>query len=67
VSSHDSLAAMRRLAREHGLFVGPSSGAHHTAAVALAEREPGLRTIVTVFCDEGEKYLSEHFRAEEGQ
>ncbi len=64
VSSHDSLAAMRRLAREHGLFVGPSSGAHHMAAVALAAREPGLRTIVTVFCDEGEKYLSEHFRAE---
>ncbi|CAA9396810.1 MAG: Pyridoxal-5'-phosphate-dependent enzyme beta superfamily (fold type II), partial [uncultured Rubrobacteraceae bacterium] len=22
---------------------------------------PDLRTIVTLFCDEGEKYISEHF------
>jgi cysteine synthase A len=64
VTSSDSLAAMRRLARDHGLFVGPSSGAHYVAAKALAAREPGLGTIVTVFCDEGEKYLSEHFREE---
>lgn len=62
VESADSVEAMRRLAREHGLFVGPSSGAHLIAAKRLQQRHPQLRNIVTLFCDEGEKYLSEHFR-----
>ena len=62
VDSDDAIAEMRRLAREHGLFVGPSSGAHLLAARRLKERHPELGNIVTLFCDEGEKYLSEHFR-----
>lgn len=61
VHSDDSLAAMRRLAREHGMFVGPSSGAHLVAAQRLRARRPDLATVVTIFCDEGEKYLSEHY------
>lgn len=61
VSGDDSLAEMRRLAREHGLLVGPSSGAHLVAARRLREVHPELRTVVTVLCDEGEKYLSEYF------
>jgi cysteine synthase A len=65
VSSEDSLASMRWLAREHGMFVGPSSGAHLTVARRLAAARPELSTIVTIFCDEGEKYLSEHFHDEE--
>lgn len=62
VESAASIAEMRRLAREHGVFVGPSSGAHLLAAKRLRERHPELRNVVTLFCDEGEKYLSEHFR-----
>ncbi len=62
VDSDESIAEMRRLAREHGLFVGPSSGGHLLAAKRLKERHPELRNIVTLLCDEGEKYLSEHFR-----
>ncbi len=54
---------MRRLAREHGLLCGPSSGAHLVAARRVRERHPDLRTVVTLFCDEGEKYLQEHFSA----
>jgi cysteine synthase A len=54
---------MRRLAREHGLFVGPSSGANLIAARKVRESYPNLGTIVTLFCDEGEKYISEHFAA----
>lgn len=66
VSSEAALAEMKRLAREHGLLCGPSSGAHLLAARRIRERHPELRTIVTIFCDEGEKYLSEHFGAAAG-
>ena len=52
---------MRRLARDHGMFVGPSSGAHLVAAQRLKDAYPQLETVVTIFSDEGEKYLSEHF------
>lgn len=61
VASADSVDAMKRLARDHGMFVGPSSGAHFVAAQRLRADDPSLETIVTVFCDEGEKYLSHHF------
>jgi cysteine synthase A len=62
VSSEESLAQMRRIACEYGMFVGPSSGAHLVVAHRIKEEHPELKTIVTLFCDEGEKYLSEHFR-----
>ncbi|MFO0760968.1 MAG: cysteine synthase A [Byssovorax sp.] len=45
----------RRLAREEGLLVGPSSGANVHAAVEVARRIKG--TIVTILCDSGERYL----------
>ncbi|MGV8922100.1 MAG: PLP-dependent cysteine synthase family protein [Thermomonas sp.] len=61
VSSQQAVDEMKRLAREHGLLCGPSSGAHLLAAKQVRERYPELKTIVTIFCDEGEKYLSEHF------
>jgi cysteine synthase len=61
VPSEDALECMRGIARTYGLFVGPSSGAHLVAARRLRETRPDLETVVTVFCDEGEKYLSEHF------
>jgi len=61
VSSDEAIAEMRRLARTHGLLCGPSSGAHLVAARRVREQHPELRTVVTLFCDEGEKYLQEHF------
>ncbi|MDE2154289.1 MAG: cysteine synthase family protein [Xanthomonadaceae bacterium] len=61
VSSSEAIESMRHLARHHGLFCGPSSGAHLLAARRVRERHPQLRTVVTLFCDEGEKYLQEHF------
>ena len=63
VSSDEAIAEMRRLARTHGLLCGPSSGAHLIAARRVREQHPALRTVVTLFCDEGEKYLQEHFSA----
>ena len=66
VVSGEAVEAMRWLAREHGLFVGPSSGANLVAARRIREEHPELGNIVTLFCDEGEKYISEHFRKTEG-
>jgi cysteine synthase A len=49
--------AMRSLAREEGLLVGPSAGANVHAAVELAKTlAPGQR-VVTILCDTGERYL----------
>ena len=61
IDSERAIAEMRRLAREYGLFVGPSSGAHLIAARALLEE--GLDNVVTFFCDEGEKYIADYFLA----
>jgi cysteine synthase A len=47
-----------RLAKEEGLLLGPSSGANVFASLKVAARlEPG-RSVVTIFCDTGERYLS---------
>ncbi len=60
VDSATAVAEMRRLASTHGVFVGPSSGAHLVAARRLRS-ELGLSQVVTFFCDEGEKYLHDYF------
>jgi cysteine synthase len=61
VDSSEAVESMRLLAKEHGLFVGPSSGANLIAARKVREAYPELETIVTLFCDEGEKYIQDHF------
>jgi cysteine synthase len=66
VDSEEAVEEMRRLAKQYGLFVGPSSGANLIAARKVRESFPELETVVTLFCDEGEKYISEHFAAKEG-
>jgi cysteine synthase len=60
VDSEEAIAEMRRLARNYGLFVGPSSGAHLIAARRLRE-DFELQHVVTFFCDEGEKYINDYF------
>jgi cysteine synthase A len=46
----------KRLAREEGLLVGPSSGANvHAACEVAAGLDQGV--VVTVLCDTGERYL----------
>jgi cysteine synthase A len=47
-----------RLAREEGLLVGISSGANVLAATAVAAELGPEKTVVTVLCDTGERYLS---------
>ncbi|MBA4116106.1 MAG: cysteine synthase family protein [Rubrobacter sp.] len=61
VESEEAVETMRHLAKRHGLFVGPSSGANLIAARKVRKTHPEMKTVVTLFCDEGEKYISEHF------
>ena len=61
VHSDDAVEEMRRLARHHGLLVGPSTGANMIAAKRISEELGEDATVVTICCDEGEKYLSEYF------
>ena len=65
VDSGEAVESMRLLAKEHGLFVGPSSGANLIAARKIREVHPELETIITLFCDEGEKYIQDHFAAKD--
>ena len=46
---------VRRLAREEGFLVGPSSGANVHVACEIAARVKG--PVVTILCDNGERYL----------
>lgn len=67
IASNEAVTEMRKLAREHGLFCGPSSGAHLLAAKRVRQQYPGLKTVVTLFCDKGEKYLNEYFMQPEAK
>lgn len=60
VTSDESIVEMRRLAREHGIFIGPSSGAHLVAARRLRDKYK-LDHVVTFFCDKGEKYITDYW------
>jgi cysteine synthase len=64
VDSGEAVESMKELARRYGLFVGPSSGANMIAARKVRESYPELETVVTLFCDEGEKYIADHFADE---
>jgi len=59
VSSEESIAVARRLAKEEGILCGVSCGAAMVGALRLAF-DPAFagKTIVTVLPDSGERYLS---------
>ena len=59
VSTEEAHELTRRLAQD-GLFVGISSGANLAGALRVA-RGTSDAVIVVVFCDGGEKYLSDRF------
>lgn len=59
VSNEDAIDTSKMLARKEGLLVGISAGANVYAAMQLAARpENRGKTIVTILCDTGERYLS---------
>ena len=59
VPSTEAGETSRRLASEEGILVGISAGANVRAAEILAQKpENAGKTIVTIGCDTGERYLS---------
>lgn len=59
MNTQEALIMTRRLAKEEGILGGISSGANVAAAIQVAKRpENKGKTIVTIICDTGERYLS---------
>ncbi len=59
VTNEDAMSTAKALAKEEGLLVGISAGANVYAAKQIALRpENKGKTIVTILCDTGERYLS---------
>ncbi len=59
VTNEEAMSTAKALAREEGLLVGISAGANVFAAKQIASRPQNKgKTIVTILCDTGERYLS---------
>lgn len=54
--TEEAIVMTRRLAREEGIFTGPSGGAAVAAALRVAREQTGI--IVVLIADGGERYLS---------
>jgi cysteine synthase A len=58
VSEAEAFAMCRRIACEEGLLVGISSGATAHAALNVSNQAGDTRTVVCIFADTGQRYLS---------
>jgi len=66
VSNEDAIKTAKMLAKEEGLLVGISAGANVWATMQVASRaEFQGKTLVTILCDTGERYLSTALFSEE--
>jgi len=67
ISTEESYAMAKRLAREEGLLLGISAAAAVVGCLQIArglkKNQPAV--FVTILCDSGDKYLSERFWGEE--
>jgi cysteine synthase len=59
VTDEDSCAAIRKLGRTEGVLGGWSTGAAAAAAYKIAERLGSGKTVITVFPDHAERYISQ--------
>jgi cysteine synthase A len=57
-STKEAIAMARRLAAEEGIFCGISSGSNVAASMKLAKKRPGMKRIVTMINDTGQRYFS---------
>jgi len=57
IKTDDAKAYARKLALEHGLFVGISAGANVMASFKWLQ-DNDKKTAITILCDRGERYLS---------
>ena len=58
ITDEDAYEITRRLAKEEGILVGPSSGGACFAAIEVAKRLSPADIVVCIACDTGERYLS---------
>jgi cysteine synthase A len=58
VKNDDAFTAAKSLAKFEGILAGISSGANVWAALQVASKFGQGKTVVTVICDTGERYLS---------
>ena len=59
VKNEDAILTAKSLAMEEGLLVGISSGANVWAATQIASRDEYRdKTVLTILCDTGERYIS---------
>ncbi|MEF7564484.1 cysteine synthase A [Bacillus infantis] len=58
IKDEEAYDTTRRLAREEGILVGPSSGAACFAAIEVAKKLTPEDAVVFIVCDTGERYLS---------
>ena len=63
ISTEESYAMAKRLAREEGLLLGISAAAAVVGCLQVARqlKKDDSAVIVTILCDSGDKYLSERF------
>ena len=58
VSTEDAKNRAKRLAKEHGLFVGISAGSNILAAERWIEKNNPNGIVITFLCDRGDRYFS---------
>jgi len=58
ISDEDAIEVFKKLAREEGVFVGPSAGAAVYAAIEIAKRLGKGKKVLCIAPDTGERYLS---------
>ena len=60
ISDNDAFDQVKQMAKTQGLFIGSSSGAALAASLKVANELPENSSIVTVFPDSSESYMSEN-------
>lgn len=65
ISDAEGFAMTRRLAKEHGVLIGSSSGAAMVAALSEVAKLPEGSHVVTIFPDAGDRYLSKEIYSRE--
>ncbi|AIY04654.1 cysteine synthase A [Planococcus sp. PAMC 21323] len=58
IQDEDAIDIFKRVAREEGIFVGPSAGATIYAAIEIAKRLGSGKKVLCIAPDTGERYLS---------
>ncbi|OVE80328.1 hypothetical protein BVY02_00555 [bacterium J17] len=64
VGDREAFLTARRVTRELGLFVGGTSGVNVAAAIKIAKVVGPGKTVVTILCDSGDRYISKMYNDE---